>query len=160
MRLLLILTVAWLLGTCTSGPPLPPKDFVWTTWSNAAVGYVLDVPDAYRPDVEDGGRTVFFRWGRAVPVKVYLSGEEVAADRGLWPGHESTARITLGGAPGSRYDYTHCDGPFCSRIASFVIEWRGEWLALEFRADGELQEVNRHILASFVLLPEQPASGD
>lgn len=127
MRLLLILAAVWLLGTCTSGRPLPPTDFEWTTWSNAAIGYALDDPDVYRAHVEDDGRVVFVRWGRGLPVKVYLSGEEATADRGSWPGHDRTAQITLGGAPGSGYDYTHCDGPF---------------------------------LASFVLLPERPSSGD
>lgn len=160
MRLLLILMAAWVLGTCTSAPPMPPTDFEWTTWSNAAAGYALEIPDVYEPDVEDAGRAVFFRWDGTVPVKVYLSGAEAARNRGLWPGHEPTGEITLGGARGARYDYTHCDGPFCSRIASFVIEWRDEWLALEFRADGELHPVNRHILDSFVLLPGHPTAGD
>jgi hypothetical protein len=117
------------------------------------VGYALDVPDVYDAEVESGGEAVFFRWGRGAPVKVYLTDLESADDHGLWPGNEPTGEITLGGVPGTRYDYTHCDGPFCSRIASFVIEWRGHWLALEFRADGELHDVNRRILSSFTLTP-------
>ena len=153
MKLLLILTVAWLLGTCTSAPPDPPQDFEWTTWTSAAAGYSMEVPDVYAADVEDDGRAVFFRWGGTVPVKVYLTDLESAKDRGLWAGEEPTGDTTLAGVPATRYDYTHCDGPFCSRIASFVVEREARWLTLEFRSEGELNSVNQRILSSFTLLP-------
>ncbi len=153
MKLLLMLTVAWLLGSCTSAPPDPPQDFSWTTWTNAAAGYSMEVPDVYEADVEDDGRAVFFRWGGTVPVKVYLTDLESAKGHGLWVEEEPTSDATLAGVPATRYDYTHCDGPFCSRIASFVVERGGRWLALEFRSEGELNSVNQRILSSFTLLP-------
>ena len=153
MRLLLVLAIVWLLGTCTSPPPESPESFEWTTWSNAAAGYALDVPDVYSPDVEGGGSAVFFRWGRRVPVKVYLTDLESASGRGLWVDEEPTGATMLAGLPATRYDYTHCDGPFCSSIASFVLEREGgRWLALEFRSEGDLNTLNQHILASFRLL--------
>lgn len=36
MRLLLILAVVWLLGTCRSAPPEVPSDVAWTTGTNVA----------------------------------------------------------------------------------------------------------------------------
>ena len=157
MRLLLVLAVVWLLGTCTSPPPESPESFEWTTWANPVAGYALDVPDVYSADVEGGGDAVLFRWGRKVPVKVYLTDLESARRRGLWVGEEPTGAATLAGLPATRYDYTHCDGPFCSSIASFVLERdEGRWLALEFRSEGDLNTVNQRILDSFTLLtPEQ-----
>ena len=153
MRLLLILLIAWSLGTCRSAAPEAPRDFEWITWSNVAAGYVLEVPNVYRAEVEDGGRTVFFRWSGTVPVKVYLTDLESAAGRGLWVGEEPSGESTLSGLPAVRYDYTHCDGPFCSRIASFVVSKDGEWLALEFRSERELHAVNQRILRSFETVP-------
>ena len=58
----------------------------------------------------------------------------------------------------TRYDYRHCDGPLCSRMTSFVITRRDRWLALEFRSEGNLNSVNRRILASFNLLPAKPGN--
>ena len=152
MRVLLILAVAWLLGTCRSAPPEVPQDFEWTTWSDTAAGYALDLPNVYVADVEDGGNAVFFRWSGTVPVKVYLTDGESAKGHGRWVDEEPTGSATLAGLPATRYDYTHCDGPFCSRIASFVVEREGRWLALEFRSEGELNPVNQRILSSFTLL--------
>ena len=153
MRLLLVIAIVWLLGTCTSSPPESPESYEWTTWSNPDAGYTLAVPDVYSPDVEGGGDAVLFRWGRRVPVKVYLTDLESANRRGLWVGREPTGAATLAGLPATRYDYTHCDGPFCSSITSFVLETEeGRWLAVEFQSDGDLNAVNQHILGSFTLL--------
>ena len=153
MRVLLLLAVVWFLSTCRSSasPELPP-DFEWTTWSNVAAGYSLEVPEVYAADVEDGGNAVYFRWGRTVPVKVYLTDLESAKGHGLWVNEEPTGTTTLAGLAATRYDYTHCDGPFCSRIASFVLEREDRWLALEFRSHGELDSVNQRIHSSFALL--------
>lgn len=158
MRLLLILAIAWLLGTCRSVPPEAPQDFEWTTWTNVAAGYTLEIPDVYDADVEDGGHTVFFRWRGTVPVKLYLTDLDSARARGLWVDEEPTATLTLAELPALRYDYTHCDGPLCSGITSFVVERGDRWLALEFRSEGDLNAVNERVFASFVLLPLE--SGD
>ncbi len=128
MRVLLILAVAWLLGTRCSAPPELPPDFTWIRWSNAVAGYALEVPDAYAADVEEGGNAVYFRWGRTVPAKVYVTDLETARGWGLWPGHEPIADTVLAGLPAKMYGYVHCDGPFCSRIESFVAQRDGCWL--------------------------------
>lgn len=153
MRPLLILAIVWLLGTCRSAPPEIPRDFVWVEWTNPEAGYSLEVPDVYLADKEDGGKAVFFRWAGTAPVKVYLTDLEAAEDRGLWAGEEPTGPATLSGQPATRYDYTHCDGPFCSGITSFVSEREGSWLALEFRSEGKLNRVNQRILESFTIMP-------
>lgn len=153
MRFLLILWIAWSLGTCRSAVPEAPNDFEWTTWSNTAVGYALEVPDVYRAQVEDDGRTVLFRWSGTVPVKVYITDLESARSRGLWAAEEPSGETSLAGLPAVRYDYVHCDGPFCSSIASWVAEKDGMWLALEFRSNHDLNSVNRQILRSFTILP-------
>lgn len=154
MRLLLIAAIAWALGTCRSAPPEMPVDFEWIRWANPAAGYALDIPDVYEPSVEEEGDAVFFRWRGTAPVKVYLTDLRSAEGRGLWAGEQPTGSASLAGRPATRYDYTHCDGPFCSRIASFVLPLDGRWLALEFRSEGDLDPVNRRILSSFVLLAE------
>ena len=158
MRLLLVLFIAWALGTCRSAPPEVPTDFEWTRWTNAAAGYEMVIPDVYRPNVEADGKAVFFRWRRTAPLKVYLTDLESAKHRGLWVGEEPTGEVLLAGLPATRYDYTHCDGPFCSRMASFVLPRGDRWLALEFRSEGDLNAVNQRILDSFTLLPQ--ATGD
>jgi hypothetical protein len=140
------------LAACESLPPPPPDEFSWEAYVNAAVGYEMEIPDAYRPDEEDDGKAVFFRWRGTVPVKVYLADEEMGRDRGLWPGHEPVGEIELGGRPGALYEYTHCDGPFCSKMKSFVVEHMGRSLGLEFRTEGDLDEMNRHIVDSFSFL--------
>ncbi len=155
MRVLLILAVAWLLGTRCSAPPELPPDFTWIRWSNAVAGYALEVPDAYAADVEEGGNAVYFRWGRTVPAKVYVTDLETARGWGLWPGHEPIADTVLAGLPAKMYGYVHCDGPFCSRIESFVAQRDGCWLAIEFRSEGDLDPVQQRILLSLA----HPRSG-
>jgi len=156
VRLLLILALIWLFGTCRSGASELPSDVEWTTWTNAAAGYSLEVPDVYEAAVEDDGNAVFFRWGGTVPTKVYLTDLESAKRHGLWVDEEPAGPTTLAGQSGTRYDYTHCDGPFCSRVTSFIIARGDRWLALEFRSGGELGTVNQRILASFTVLPAGP----
>lgn len=137
-------------AACVSGaPPVPPADVGWRTYSNEAVGYEIDVPEPYAVEEEEGGRAVLFRWRGTVPVKVYLADGTMARSRGLWAGHEPSGAAELGGRPGRLYDYRHCDGPFCSRMKSYVVEHRGLMLGLEFRAEGELHAINRQILRSF-----------
>lgn len=156
MRLLLILALVWLLGTCRSAPQEVPSDVAWKTWTNAAAGYSLEVPEVYRAVVLDGGNAVFFRWRKAAPAKVYLTDLESARRHGLWTDERATGAATLAGQPATRYDYRHCDGPLCSRMTSFVISRGDRWLALEFRSEGDLNNVNQRILASLSLQPAGP----
>jgi hypothetical protein len=55
VRFLLILLIAWSLGTCRSEVPEVPRAFEWTTWSGT------------------------------VPVKIYLTDLEFRSDRELNP---------------------------------------------------------------------------
>ena len=103
MRTLLILWIVWSLGTCHSAVPEAPNDFDWTTWSNAAVGYALEIPDVYRAQVDDGGHTVLFRWSGTVPVKVYFTDLESARGRGLRADEEPSFETSLAGLPAVRY---------------------------------------------------------
>jgi hypothetical protein len=157
VRLLLILALLWLLGTCRSAPPEVTGDPSWTIWTNVAAGYSLEVPDVYEAAVHDEGNAVFFRWRSTTPAKVYVTDLDSAKRHGLWADEAPTGPATLAGQPGTRYDYTHCDGPICSRMTSFVVPRGSLWLALEFRSDGELSAVNQRILASFTVLPSERA---
>jgi hypothetical protein len=70
--------------------------------------------------------------GLAIARVVYVT-ERDARRRALWPGHEPTGDIELGGRPGRRYVYDHRDDPFALRTVSYVVEHRGQLLALELR---------------------------
>ena len=66
-----------------------------------------------------------------------------------WFGHDASGPVQLAGLDGQRYVYTHCDGPFCSRTVSYVVEHRGRYLGLEFRTPDELDAVQQRIYESF-----------
>lgn len=151
---------AGLCSACTTGESPEPEagTFEWTTFTNETVGFRMEVPDLYEADEEAGGHAALFRWRRGVPVKTYWSTAEESRHRGLWYGESAVGVATLGGIEGDRYEYSHCDGPLCSRMVSFVVPWRGRQLALEFRSDGELNATNRHILQSFAFLPLKAAA--
>ena len=153
--------VALIAAACRQGAPPPPAEgsFEWTTYSNEAIGYAMSIPDVYRADEEGDGTAVLFRWEGRVPVKVYLTDERNGRHRGLWPGKDSDGAIELGGRPGRLYAYDHWDGPFGSAMRSYVVPYRGKELGLEFRSDGELNEVNQRILESFTFVePRESAS--
>ena len=156
------LSPAWilLLAACTTPDPLPPEagSFEWLAYENETVGFTLEYPDAYTADTETDGRAVFFRGERGVPVKVYWTSAREADGHGLWFGESPVSEITLAGHEGHLYDYSHCDGPFCSQMKSYVIPLRDRFLALEFRSEGPLHDVNQHILDSFRL--EGPPQDD
>lgn len=140
------------VGCSVDAPPEPTAGtFEWTEYANEAAGFVMDVPDAYQPDEEPSGRSVLFRTDEGVPVKVYWITAEEGEGRGLWFGETPTGPARLGGLGASLYEYRHCDGPFCSRIVSYVVPHRGRHLALEFRSDGALNATNLRILESFRL---------
>lgn len=145
-----------LLAACSAPDPQPPAvgTFEWVTYQNDSVGFSVEYPDAYTADTEDDGRSVFFRAERGVPVKVYWTSAREADGRGLWFGETPVGKITLSGHRGHLYEYSHCDGPFCSTMTSYVIPLRDRYLALEFRSEGPLHGVNRHILESFLVEDE------
>lgn len=157
---LLLLPACFGLVACSAEEPPEPAagTFEWTSYSNPIAGFTMDVPDLYSPREEKG--SVLFRDGGRVPIKVYWITAEEGRRRGLWFGEESTGDIALGGVSGRGYAYDHCDGPFCSRMLSYVVPHRGKELALEFRSDGPLNAVNAHVLESFSLTPEAAVDAD
>lgn len=159
-RLVPVLAAVALAVACTVGEPPEPEagSYEWTTYTNEAAGFTMEVPDVYGPYEQAGGRAVLFRWARDVPVKAYWTTATEAEHRGLWFGESPAGAATLGGLDGDRYEYTHCDGPVCSRMVSFVVPWRGRQLALEFRSDGELNATNRRIQDSFTLQRTEAAA--
>ena len=140
-----------LVAGCTSPDPPEPEigTFEWSSYENGTVGFALEFPSVYRAVTEADGRVVLFRTKRSVPVKVYWTTENESKGHGLWFGEIPVGNIVLAGHEGVLYEYSHCDGPFCSRMKSYVVPLRGRFLALEFRSSGALNEVNRHILDSF-----------
>jgi len=146
-------------GCTVSELPEPEAGtYEWTTYTNEAAGFTMEVPNVYDAREEAGGRAALFRWDGGVPVKTYWTTAEEAEHRGLWFEEAPAGRATLGGVDGQRYEYDHCDGPICSRMVSFVVPWQGRQLALEFRSDGELNATNRHILESFEVLQTEAAA--
>jgi hypothetical protein len=136
---------------CTMPDPVEPETgtFEWATYENNTVGFSLEYPGVYVAETQEDGNAVLFRAERGVPVKVYWTTEAEAEGNGLWFGKTPIGEVTLAGVAGQLYEYAHCDGPLCSTMKSYVVPWRGRFLALEFRSSGPLHEVNRHVLSSF-----------
>ena len=159
------ITMSALLGPvilaigCTMPDPPEPEagTFEWATYENGTVGFVLEFPNTYRAETQEGGYSVLFRTDRGVPVKVYWTTEEESKGHGLWFGKTPIGEISLARHAGHLYEYTHCDGPLCSTMKSYVVPLRGRYLALEFRSAGRLHDVNRRILDSFQI--GAPATG-
>lgn len=127
--------LSFMVGACRGTPPPPPLagEVQWKAYSNAVVGYSLEVPDVYDPRAAHAGKDVLFRYqGYPVLVVNYID-EAEGKSRGLWPGHERAGEIELAGRSGNKYVYDHYDGPSSMRTVSYVVEHRGKFLGLEFR---------------------------
>jgi len=120
----------------------------WAAYANSQLGYSLDYPVALSVKEFDGG--VLFRNGwDGVPILVRYTDEQEGKKRDIWFGHQPVEKITLAGREGSKYVYSHHDGPFSARTVSYVVEHKGKFLGLEFRAPAELSEIQQRVLASF-----------
>jgi len=152
---LMLLGVVALVGGCrtksTSLQNLKPDEVTWATYSSAKLQYTLGYPTVLKIQ-ESGNGDVLFRHGWGVPVLVRFTDETEGRKRGAWFGHEPIEKITLGGREGNKFIYEHWDGPFGARTVSYVVEHQGEFLGLEFRADGDLSEIQHRMLASFSFL--------
>ena len=146
-----ILVGLFLFTGCTSEghPNLPLKHVRWTTYSNEAVGYELQIPDVYTTNAWDDGSGVLFRNpdGHTVMLVRYGTDEEDIG-RGLWYSHEPNGDCVLAGISGKTYDYIHWDGPSGIRTRSFVIPYKEKNLGIEFRTL-DITAVEKHILDSF-----------
>jgi hypothetical protein len=94
---------------------------------------------------------ILFRYGWSVTARVRFNDETEGKKTGAWFGNEPVEKIKLGGRDGEKFIYDHYDGPFAARTVSYVVEYRGKFLGLEFRTGGELNEIQRRMLSSFTL---------
>jgi hypothetical protein len=137
----------------------PSQPVKWITYSNAALGYSLSYPDSLYQ--EGDLAEVFFSTRGPIPflqdllgeamVVVRWEDEEEGLRRGTWFGNDPVADVVLGGVAGKEYVYFHRDPFKATRVVAFVIPYRGRFLGLEFRSEGELDEVQQRVLASFEL---------
>jgi len=84
-----------------------------------------------------------------VPILVRYADEQEGKKRDLWFGHEPVEKINLAGRDGNKFIYSHHDGPFSTRTVSYVVAYQAKYLAVEFRASGELNEIQQQVLESF-----------
>ena len=148
------LGVVLLLCTACIGSPATPAmaETGWATYSHSDLDWTLEYPDVYSTDDFDKGSSVAFRYDGPPAIRVSWLSEEEGRNRGLWFDHNPVGEITLGGLEGLRYSYIHTDGPFGSPTRSWVVPYRGKYLALEFRTENvELNDVQRRTLESFSL---------
>jgi len=127
-------------------PRLDPATASWMTYEHEALGFSCELPREYRAETDEDG--VRFRFEGAPLVSISLTTRERAADRGLWGEHDPVGETELGGRPGALYRYEHYDGPFGMPVVSYVVPYRGRFLAVEFRNTG-LDAVDRRVLGSF-----------
>ena len=120
------------------------------TYRNAILPYSLDYPSGLMPDDENNG-TVFFRSDRGVPLVVRYHDEAEGKRRGAWFEYEPVGETELAGRKGQKYIYDHWEGPFHTRTIAYVIAYRGKFLGLEFRTPGELTEIQKQIVESFMI---------
>jgi hypothetical protein len=127
---------------------LKTDELTWTTYMNTELGYTLSHPVIFKPEVYGDGN-VLFRYRMGVPVLVRFTDEEDGRRRGAWFGHDPVEKVQLGDRSGQKFIYTHWDGPFGARTVSYVVQYKGKFLALEFRTDGDLYQFQKRILDSF-----------
>ena len=141
---------------CLSNPPdlAPLADGPWSTYTNDAVGYSVDHPEALAVESFNDGQDIAFRYQGSPVVRVVRVTEDQGRRRGLWVGHAPVGTTPLAGREAKRYIYEHDDGPFVLRTISYVVEHGGKLLALEFRTNGEEGPVHRRILDSFRIREE------
>ena len=121
----------------------------WSTYTNSKLGYSVSYPAVLQLE-EFGDGSVLFRNGMdGVPILVRYADEQESKKRDLWFGHEPMEKINLAGRDGSKFIYSHHDGPFSARTVSYVVAHKEKYLGVEFRASGELNEIQRRVLDSF-----------
>ena len=148
-RAALLLALLSLAGCSLSGPPhLDPATVQWASTEIPSLGVTVAYPAVYAPAAQDGSY-VPFRYRQFTPLIIRWVDESEGRKSGLWFTSTPRGAIELGGVPGQEYIYTHYDGPFGARMVAYVIPWRGRFLAVEIRTNGDLDPVQRQILARF-----------
>jgi predicted small lipoprotein YifL len=152
-RAALLLMLLTLAGCSLSGPPsLDPATVQWKSTALPSLGVTVSHPDLYSPAAVDGAY-VPFRYKRFTPLIIRWVGEGEGRKAGLWFAAASAGAIQLGGVPGQKYIYTHYDGFFGARMIAWVIPWRGKFLAVEIRTNGDLDPVQEQIMERFSVGP-------
>jgi hypothetical protein len=157
-QLCLILGLSGFLMTgCGGTPPQNPSAtaVAWKVYSNPVVGYTLEHPDLYETEEDLDGGTVLLRYDGYPVISIRHADEQEGRRHGLWIKHEAVGSIELDRREGLKYIYDHYDGPFYMRTVSYVVEYGGKFLGLEFRTDREeLDDVQRRVLRSFRFIGE------
>jgi len=124
----------------------------WSTYTNSKLGYSVSYPAVLQLK-EFGDGSVLFRNGMdGVPILVRYADEQEGKKRDLWFGHEPVGKINLAGRDGDKFIYSHHDGPFSTRTVSYVVAHQAKYLAVEFRAAGELNAIQQRVLDSFTFI--------
>ena len=146
----MLLLVGSLAPACEVSPePLEDHGLEWTTYESET-GFFIDHPSVVEAIPEGAG--VAFAY-KGTPVRVIFTDSATAADHGLWVRSDPVEEIELAGRPGQKYVYNHWDGPVYVRTVAFVVPYRDQWLAVEFRTPDELTSVQQRMLASFGFAP-------
>ena len=144
-----LVALCMLVG-CGLPTKVDPSNIHWAEYTNPN-GYSLSYPAEYKPETNDG--EVIFRYYLNVPMLVRWTDEAGAQGHDLWFGHAPVMEMNLAGVNGKKYIYDHHDGPSSSRTVSYVIPFKGKFLALEFRTEGELDSAEKRVLDSFSVNP-------
>ena len=141
------------LAACQQSPlPEMPLDQVrWNSYSDPRLGVRFQYPDTLEA-VDEGEAGMFLRYRGGTNVRLVWTDLQTAREHGLWVGHEPVAQASLGGRPASKYLYQHWDGPSFVMTESYVVPYRGKYLALEFRPGGLPEQGRSRLLESFRFL--------
>jgi len=127
------------------------NELSWATYTDNKLNYSISYPTVLTPSGSENGE-VLFRYGWGVTARVRYTNETDGKKTGAWFGNKPFGKIKLGGYDGEKFIYEHYDGPFAAKTVSYVIEYRGKFLGLEFRSDGELNDIQKTMLNSFSVL--------
>lgn len=165
IRLRFIPTACFLLGALAlvfagcqdRAPGLPPMDtLTWKTFSNPVSGYRMEIPTVFSPQSGHGDRDTLFRYEGFPLLAVNFTDEAEARQRGLWATSDPVGTAEIAGRKAELYRYRHYDGPSFMTTVSYVVEYRGRYLAFEFRTeDPVLGAIQQRIIDSIRLEDEQ-----
>lgn len=127
------------------------NELSWATYTDNKLNYSISYPTVLTPSGSENGE-VLFRYGWGVTARVRYTNETDGKKTGAWFGNKPVEKIKLGGHDGEKFIYEHYDGPFAAKTVSYVIEYRGKFLGLEFRTGGELNDIQKRMLNSFSVL--------
>lgn len=140
-----------IVSCATVAPMLPSEgDLQWTTFHSDRMGFTIDIPSDFLVQEYDGD--IFFRYKEHMALRITLATPEVARAHGLWPISPPVGDVNMAGKGAKEYIYDHHDGPIYDHFVAFVVDHRGQSLALAFHTDqNELNSAQQRILDSLKL---------